>query len=88
MWNVKTECEKVVMYKKRKKEINYFVLHKNEILFYFILFYFILPFFWHVSTFFLLHDNKNISAWHNIIYGVARKKKVCVKTKCFTLHKK
>ena len=33
------------MYKKRKKEINYFVLHKNEILFYFILFYFILPFF-------------------------------------------
>ena len=54
MWNVKTECEKVVMYKKRKKEINYFVLHKNEILFYFILFY---------LTFFLTREYILFATW-------------------------
>ena len=69
MWNVKIEYKKFVIHKKRN---NFFVSHKDEILF-----------FWHVIIFLLLRDNKNISPWHyskqcpKQKFGVARKTIFC-----------
>ena len=61
-----------------KIEYKKFVSHKNEF------------FLWHVITFLLLRDNRNISSWHSILNNVQKKKKFvlhekqfCVETKGF-----
>ena len=65
-----------------KIEYKKFVSHKNEF------------FLWHVITFLLLRDNKNISSCHNILSNVQNKnfvlheKQFCVKTKRLMLHRK